>query len=304
MSQTDTPQDVVLYESQDGVAIITFNRPERLNAWTGLLGAAYFNALDRAAADSAVGAIVVTGAGRGFCAGADMDHLQSIGANTDAGAANNTNDSNNSDDSKNSNGSKNSDEPAAPQLRTDSTVPQLRTERHDYALSIPKPVIAAINGACAGLGFVHAMMCDVRFAAQWAKFTSSFARRGLIAEHGISWILPRLVGPSNALDILMSGRVFLAEEAKELGVVSKVFTPSELLKAAVTYARDLARYSAPWSMAQMKHQVWSQMDLDRRAALAESNSIMAESLKRPDFKEGVQSFLERRDPAFEPVTHA
>jgi enoyl-CoA hydratase/carnithine racemase len=180
--------------------------------------------------------------------------------------------------------------------------PKHRDERHDYALSIPKPVIAAINGACAGLGFVHAMMCDIRFAAEGAKFTSAFARRGLIAEHGVSYMLPRVVGPSNALDILMSGRVFLADEAKEMGVVSRVLAPEDLLSTSVEYARDLGKYSAPWSMAQMKKQVWNQLDLARTEALAESNSLMVDSLKRNDFKEGVASFVQKRDPAFEPVT--
>ncbi|WP_419944480.1 enoyl-CoA hydratase [Candidatus Poriferisodalis sp.] len=260
----------VLYEADDGVAVITLNRPERLNAWTGELGTGYFDALDRAAADPDVRAIVVTGAGRGFCAGADMDRLQGISSGQGEGA--------------------------------DSVPPRLRNERHDYALSIPKPVVAAINGACAGLGFVHAMMCDVRFAAQGAKFTSAFVRRGLIAEHGVSWMLPRVVGPSNALDILMSGRVFLAEEAKEMGVVSKVFPLDELVDEAISYARDLGRFSAPWSMAQIKSQVWSQLDMERTDALEESNALMRESLRRPDFKEGVQSFVEQRDPNFESVS--
>lgn len=260
--------DVVLYEEMDGVALLTLNRPERLNSWTSELGSQYFDALDRAAASSDVKAVVVTGAGRGFCSGADMNMLQGIG--TSEG------------------------EEESPQ--------QLRDERHDYALTIPKPVIAAINGACAGLGFVHAMMCDIRFAATGAKFTSAFSRRGLIAEHGISYMLPRVVGPSNALDILMSGRVFLAEEAKEMGVVSRVLPVDELLTAAIEYAQELGRYSAPWAMAQMKQQVWSQMDMARTEALTESNQVMAQSLKRPDFKEGVASFVEKRDPSFEPVS--
>lgn len=269
-SETNDPDsnNTVLYEVDDGVAVVTLNRPERLNAWTGELGTGYFDALDRAAADPDVRAVVVTGAGRGFCAGADMDNLQGIssGGGESGGDA-----------------------------------PRLRNERHDYALTIPKPVVAAINGACAGLGFVHAMMCDVRFAAEGAKFTSAFARRGLIAEHGVAWMLPRVVGPSHALDILMSGRVFLAEEAKEMGVVSKVVPRDELLSAAVSYARDLGRYSAPWSMAQIKRQVWGQLDQARSDALEESNALMRESLRRTDFKEGVQSFVEQRDPNFEPV---
>ncbi|MXV87139.1 MAG: enoyl-CoA hydratase [Acidimicrobiales bacterium] len=264
--------DTVLYEVDDGVAVVTLNRPERLNAWTGELGTGYFDALDQAAADPDVRAIVVTGAGRGFCAGADMDNLQGISSGQGEGS--------------------------------DEAPPRLRNERHDYALSIPKPVVAAINGACAGLGFVHAMMCDVRFAAQGAKFTSAFVRRGLIAEHGVSWMLPRVVGPSNALDILMSGRVFLADEAKEMGVVSRVFPPDELLDEAISYAGDLGRFSAPWSMAQIKRQVWGQLDEARSDALEVSNALMRESLTRPDFKEGVQSFVEQRDPNFEPVSAA
>ncbi|MBM35901.1 MAG: enoyl-CoA hydratase [Acidimicrobiaceae bacterium] len=259
--------DVVLYEEVDGVALVTLNRPERLNSWTNELGSAYFDALDRASASADVRAVVVTGAGRGFCSGADMDMLQGIGARDG---------------------------------EEESPV-RLRAERHDYALTVPKPVIAAINGACAGLGFVHAMMCDIRFAAEGAKFTSAFVRRGLIAEHGISYMLPRVVGPSNALDILMSGRVFLAEEAKEMGVVSRVLPPEELVSTTIEYAQQLGRYSAPWSMAQMKSQVWSQLDMARTQSLEESNRIMAQSLKRPDFKEGVASFVEKRDPSFEPV---
>ena len=265
---SDQVNSTVLYEVDDGVAVVTLNRPERLNAWTGELGTGYFDALDRAAADPDVRAVVVTGAGRGFCAGADMDNLQGISSGQGEGGG----------------------EP-----------PRLRAERHDYALSIPKPVVAAINGACAGLGFVHAMMCDIRFAAEGAKFTSAFVRRGLIAEHGVAWMLPRVVGPSHALDILMSGRVFLAEEAKEMGVVSRVVPRDDLLAEAVSYARDLGRYSAPWSMAQIKRQVWGQLDQARSDALDESNALMRESLTRPDFKEGVQSFVEQRDPNFEPV---
>ncbi len=264
----------VLYEETDGVALITLNRPERLNAWTAELGAQYFDSLDRASASTDVRSIVVTGAGRGFCAGADMDMLQGIGAS--GGLAD-----------------------AAGQ---DRLAPTQRTEeRHDHALTIPKPVIAAINGACAGLGFVHAMMCDIRFAAEGAKFTTAFARRGLIAEHGVGYVLPRVIGPSNALDILMSGRVFLADEAKELGLVSRVFPADEMLDAVMAYAKDLGRYSSPWSMAQMKRQVWGQLDLGRNDGLTESNALMFESLRRDDFKEGVQSFLDKRDPNFEPV---
>ncbi len=255
----------VLYEVQGRTALITLNRPERLNAWNGDLASGYFNSLDRAAADPGVGAIVVTGAGRGFCAGADMDVLQGIGGGQSGGGE--------------------------PETR-DAT----------YALSIPKPIIAAVNGACAGLGLVHAVACDVRFAAEGAKFTTAFSRRGLIAEHGISWTLPRLVGQANALDLLMSGRVVLADEAKELGLVNRVYAPDELVAEALAYAEDLATNAAPTSMAIMKHQVYNHPQLPLSEAMAESNGLMRASLRRADFKEGVSSFLEKRPPSFEPVT--
>jgi enoyl-CoA hydratase/carnithine racemase len=258
--------DAVLYEVRGRVALVTLNRPERLNAWNGDLAAGYFGSLDRAVADPAVGAIVVTGAGRGFCAGADMDVLQGIeaGGGQDGGAR--------------------------------------ETRDATYAMSIPKPVIAAVNGACAGLGLVHAVACDIRFAAAGAKFTTAFSRRGLIAEHGISWTLPRLVGQANALDLLMSGRVVLAEEAKELGLVSRVYQPDELLDQTLAYADDLAANAAPISMGVIKHQVYHHPLLPLEQAMAESNGFMRDSLKRSDFKEGVSSFLEKRPPAFEPVT--
>ena len=261
-----TGSDAVLYEVRDRVALVTLNRPERLNAWNGDLAAGYFGSLDRAVADPEVGAIVVTGAGRGFCAGADMDVLQGIesGGGGDQG----------------------------PRETRDAT----------YAMTVPKPVIAAVNGACAGLGFVHAVACDIRFAAEGAKFTTAFSRRGLVAEHGISWTLPRLVGQANALDLLMSGRVILADEAKELGLVSKVFPPETLVDEALAYGRDLATNAAPISMAVIKQQVYRHPLLPLADAMEESNSFMRASLKRSDFKEGVSSFLEKRPPSFQPVT--
>jgi enoyl-CoA hydratase/carnithine racemase len=262
--------DVLLTEQRGSTRILTFNRPERLNAWTGEMGRAYFDALDDAAADPDVRAIVVTGAGRGFCAGADMDMLQGISGSGGEGRSE-----------------------APPDTRP-----------HTHAISIGKPVVAAINGACAGLGLVHAAACDIRFAAEGAKFTTAFVRRGLIAEHSLSWTLPRIVGPSNALDLLFSGRVFLADEARELGFVSAVVSSDQLLDHAVAYTEDLAANCSPTSMKVMKYQVWQHLQKDLDAALEESNRLMAESLRRPDFKEGVASFVEKRPPDFEPVTQS
>jgi len=149
----------------------------------------------------------------------------------------------------------------------------------------------AINGACAGVGFVQALMFDVRFAAAGAKFTFAFARRGLIAEYGSSWLLPRLVGMSRALDLMMSSRTFTAEEAQELGIVNHVVPKEEVLDAAVAYASDLAQNCSPTSMAVMKQQLYGHALLDVDSALAESNKLMRESLARNDFKEGVKSTI-------------
>lgn len=263
--------DAVLYEKRGPVALITLNRPERLNAWNGPLGTGYFDSLDRAAADEEVAAIVVTGAGRGFCAGADMDVLQGIGSGAGVDGE-------------------------------EATEPDLRDARH--ALSIPKPIIAAVNGACAGLGFVHAVACDIRFAAAGAKFTTAFSRRGLVAEHGVSWTLPRLVGQANALDLLLSGRIVLAEEALEMGLVNKVFPAETLVDQTMAYASDLAENASPMSMAIMKQQVYNHPLLPLDEAMEASNTLMRASLKRADFKEGVASFLEKRPPNFSPVIEA
>jgi enoyl-CoA hydratase/carnithine racemase len=209
--------------------------------------------------------VVVTGAGRGFCAGADMQELQAI---SDGAAAT-----------------------AAAHDRRPQT----------FALSIPKPIIAAINGACAGIGLVQALMCDVRFAAEGAKLTTAFARRGLIAEHGISWILPRLVGPAHALDLLLSGRVVLAEEAQTLGLVNRTLAPERLLETTLDYARELVVNCSPASMATIKRQAYTDLERGLAATLAEADRLMLESFTAPDFVEGVTSFIQRRDPRFAPL---
>jgi enoyl-CoA hydratase/carnithine racemase len=171
-----------------------------------------------------------------------------------------------------------------------------------FPITIPKPIIAAINGPCAGLGLVAALMSDLRFAANGAKLTTAFARRGLVAEHGISWMLPRLVGPARALDLLFSGRVVLGEEAAQLGLVNRAVEDGRVVEEAISYARMLARESSPASMAAMKRQVYADYDRGLEQALEEANRLMFESFSRPDFAEGVQSFVERRSPRFEPLS--
>jgi enoyl-CoA hydratase/carnithine racemase len=259
--------EVVQKEVDEGVAVLTLNRPDRLNAWTAEMERAYFGKLAECASLKEVRVIVVTGAGRGFCAGADMQGLQALGESGVQAAS-------------------------ADQDRIAQSFP----------LSIPKPIIAAINGACAGIGLVQALMCDLRFAAEDAKLTTAFARRGLVAEHGISWILPRLVGPARALDLLLSGRVVLGEEAAALGLVNRALAADTLLDQTLAYARELAVQCSPASMATMKRQVYADLDRGLPDALAGADRLMLASFDAPDFVEGVASFVERREPAFAPVT--
>jgi len=259
--------DLVLYERHGAVAMLTLNRPERLNALTIPMEFEYFDLLDQCAEDLDVRAIVVTGAGKGWCAGADMDVLQSIPGDIGKERAATA-------------------EPLRPRIKQSHTV------------TIPKPVIAAINGACAGLGLVQALFCDLRFAAAGAKFTTAFSKRGLVAEHGISWTLPRLVGPANALDLLYSSRIVLAEEALTLGLVNRVYPPNELLDATIAYAADLAANCSPTALAATKRQIWTEQLL--AAAEDEAKALMKLSFAHPDFKEGVASFLDKRPPSFTP----
>jgi enoyl-CoA hydratase/carnithine racemase len=171
-----------------------------------------------------------------------------------------------------------------------------------FPLTIPKPIIAAINGPCAGLGLVQALMCDLRFAANGAKITTAFVRRGLVAEHGISWILPRLIGPARALDLLLSGRVVLGEEAAALGLVNAALADERLLEHSLAYARELATHCSPASMATMKRQIYADLDRGLAETLETANQLMFASFAGSDFTEGVSSFVERRAPRFAPLT--
>lgn len=268
---SDEAAPPVLYDVTDsGVAVLTLNRPERLNAWGGGIGAAFYRLLDQAESDPAVRVIVVTGSGKAFCAGADMGDLTSFSGSlgdadgTDVGA--------------------------------------LVGNRHPYTLTqVRKPVIAAINGSCAGIGLTQALMCDIRFAAAGAKFTTSFARRALIAEYGISWILPRVVGTAVALDLLLSARVFYADEAAALGLVNDVVPADQLMAHTLAYAEDIANHCAPSALAVIKAQIYDDATQERSAASAVAETLMYESMRRPDLVEGITSFFERRPPSFPPL---
>lgn len=253
--------DLCLYEVRDGVALVTFNRPERNNGMNGDLEVAYLERLQQAADDPAARAVVVTGAGKSFCPGADL-----------AGGPG-----------------------ASSEPLPNTKVPV------DVALRLRKPLVAAINGGCAGVGLVQALYCDVRFAAAGAKFTTAFARRGLIAEYGIAWLLPRVVGRGVGLDLLLSGRTFNAEEGLQMGLVNRVCDPASVVDEALAYARDLAENVSPSAMATIKRQVGRYEWLDWDGALADSHTLMRQSAAGPDVKEGIGAFVDRRQAAFAPL---
>ena len=259
-------EETVLYRLEGAVAVITLNRPDRMNALTEALEARYLGLLESMAADPDVRAVVVTGAGRGYCPGADMSELRDLGET----------------------GTRPVEELVSTLVRT------------TYAF--PKPLIAAINGSCAGLGLAQAMACDLRFAAPGIKLTTSYARRGLAAEDGTSWLLPRLVGTSNALDLLLSARIVLAEEALQLGLVNRVVAADELVAAAIAYAHDLAEHCSPAAMASIKEQVHAHLTTDLATAIAQTAPLVVASLGTEDFREGVASFIEKRPPRFQPLS--
>jgi enoyl-CoA hydratase/carnithine racemase len=259
----EDPSSVVLADHADGVTTLTFNRPERLNAWNFEMEEHYFDLLDAADADPDVRVVVVTGSGKGFCPGMDIEVLDGLAA-------------------------------GAP-------LPD-RARPLSHALTVRKPLIAAINGACAGLGFYQAVACDVRFAAAGAKLTTSFVRRGLPAEVGLSWLLPRLIGQGRAADLLLSGRTFTAEDALAMGLVSAVYPDEELLPAVLAYARDVATNCSPIAVATIKRQITADWTAGLESSEAEAHDLVEDMLRGPDFPEGLASFRKRRPPVFPPLS--
>jgi enoyl-CoA hydratase/carnithine racemase len=268
------PNQEVEYTVSGRVATITLNRPDKLNAWTRTMEAEVRQTMEQAAADDQVRVIVVTGAGRGFCAGADMSLLQDvIGGRVQAPAPG-------ADKSGNGSG------------RADFQ------RQYAYFPTVPKPIIGAINGPAVGLGLVIAMFCDLRFASEEAKFGTAFARRGLIAEYGLAWLLPRIIGHANALEILLSARVFSAQEALRIGLVNQVFPAVSFMDSVNAYAAELAESVSPRSTRVIKRQVYEAMFQSLGEALDTATEEMGASLQCEDFKEGVEHFVEKRKPAF------
>jgi enoyl-CoA hydratase/carnithine racemase len=274
-----TSYEEILYQVEDPVATITLNRPSVLNAWTDQMGFEVRHAVSQAEADPRVVGVVLTGAGRGFCAGADIKRLSAISSGDRRVEAP-------ADDLLS--------EPGDPSFGDD-----LHLGTYAYLMSVPKPVIAAINGPVAGMAVPIVLACDLRFMAEEAVLMTAFAQRGLVAEWGISWLLPRLVGPAVALDLLFSSRKVSGTEAAGLGLANAALPAAEVLPHAQQYVRDLAATSSPASMAIMKRQVYQQMHIGLLAAEREARDLMMASFSRPDFREGVSSFLERRPPHFE-----
>jgi enoyl-CoA hydratase/carnithine racemase len=258
----------VLCEIEDSIALVRLNRPEKLNAFTFAMIDAIRACADRAASDERVLAIVITGTGRAFSAGLDTGDLA---RSASAG------------------------QPEGSTARGANELPAL----FGYLLRIPKPVIAAVNGVAAGGGFVLAMMCDLRFASDDASFTTAFSKRGLIAEHGTSWLLPRLVGTSRALDLLWSARRIDCAEALRIGFVDRVVPRERLLDEVRAYVGGLASSVSPRSLAVIKSQVYRHWSLAMEPALVEADDLMKQALRHPDAAEGVASFVERRAPRFQ-----
>ncbi len=253
----------IIYEVTDPVATITLNRPERLNAFTNEMLTDLRAAFDAAAVDPDVVGVVVTGAGRGFCAGLDAEALKAI-----AGSG------------------RVADPPAGE-----------RKGLFSYLPSIPKPVIAAVNGVAAGGGYVLATMADVRFGNAESRFTTVFSKRGLIGEHGVTWTTPRLVGTGRALDLLWTSRMVEAEEAHRIGLL-EYLVDGDPLAAAQEYVRTLAATVSPLTMADNKRMVWDHAGMHLDQSLDNMWETLRVQFGRPDVAEGASSFLERRPPEF------
>jgi enoyl-CoA hydratase/carnithine racemase len=262
----------ILYDVSDKIATITLHRPDRMNAWTPIMERDVRHAMEAASADDNVRVIVLTGSGRAFCAGADMDALKGLDP----------------DDIKRAQSLPPFDMNRRPDWQA----------RYAYYPSIPKPVIGMLNGATAGIGLVHALYCDLRFAADNTVFTTAFSRRGLIAEHGISWMLPRIVGHANALDLLMSARRVQSDEALRIGLVNRLYPSDQLREQTYAYARDLADFVSPSAIAVIKRQLYDVPFQTLAEATLDANREMVVALRGSDFREGVASFMEKRPPRF------
>jgi len=283
------PNQETLYEVVKRVATITLNRPDKLNAWTAVMEQEVRAAMAEAERDENVRVIVLTGAGRGFCAGADMSLLSTVATKgldaaqraqaVQAGTASGP-------------GSASGSGSGGGSARADFQ------KKYSYFPAMSKPVIGAINGPAVGLGLVIALYCDLRFASDAARFSTAFARRGLIAEYGMAWMLPRLVGHANALDLLFSARLIDAAEAFRMGLANQVYPLDAFQEKVREYAAELAANVSPRSLRVIKRQVYDAMFQPLGEAFEIAEREMLASLQCEDFKEGVAHFVEKRAPVF------
>lgn len=257
-SGEETP---VLSEVDGGVGLITLNRPDKLNAWTPAMRLAYFDTLEMFASDPDVRAIVVRGAGRGFCSGADLSIIRAPDAQSEAARA-------------------------------------AESRQYWFPLSIGKPIVAAIHGPCLGIGLQQAMFCDIRFAARDAKIGAPYVRRGIVGEMGITWMLSRLCGVGAANDIMLSGRMLSGEEAARIGLVNEAVEPDQVFERAMTYARDLAANCSPLAMRTVKLQLYHDLMDEFTPSFDRSERLLDEVLRGEDVKEGIAAVREKRPVRF------
>jgi len=272
------PNQETIYRVADRVATLTLNRPDKLNAWTAVMEREVRAAMEEAERDENVRVIVLTGAGRGFCAGADMSLLSTV---AEKGL----------DEARRAQG-------LQPTSGSGEGARGNFQKKYSYFPAIIKPVIAAINGPVVGLGLVIALYCDIRLAADTARFSTAFAQRGLIAEYGMAWMLPRLIGHSNALDLLFTARMIDAPEALRMGLVNQMLPRETFLESVQRYAADMASNVSPRSLRVIKRQVYDAMFQTLAEAFEISEQEMLASLKCEDFREGVAHFMEKRPPVF------
>ncbi len=268
----------VIYSVEQGVAVVTLNRPDRLNAMTLIMAGEVRAAMQQASDDDEVRVIVLTGAGRGFCAGADAARLQGRVSGIAV-----------------------EEEEALPftgAIEGGLDLPQAFAAKYAWIATVPKPVIAAVNGPAVGVGMVLPMFADIRFASDTARFGTAFSKRGLVPEYGLGWLLPRLIQPSKAFDLLYTARLVDADEAVDMGLVDKVFPTNELLPAVMDYARELATAVSPRSNRVVKRMVYQGLDQGFDSAMEQCLADMADAQKSDDFKEGIAAWTDKRVPIF------
>ena len=268
------PYEQIAYEVSNQVATVTLNRPDKLNAWTQKMEEEVTEAIRAASSDDKVRVIILTGAGKGFCAGADMSLLSAISQESSARAE------------------------FLFEEKVDGDVRADFQKKHAWLLTVPKPIIAAINGPAVGLGFIVPLYCDFRFASEKARFSVIFSKRGLVAEYGLAWMLPRLVGLGNAIELMYTSKLFDAQEALRIGLVSRVLPEENFLGAVQEFARELASTVSPRSLRVMKRQIYTGLLQDLGEAFDLAIEEMKGSFGTEDFKEGVAHFLEKRQSAF------